>query len=125
MNAAKNRGTRFESEVVRYLIDRGFVHAERRALHGARDRGDIAGIDGVCIEIKNQNRIQLAEWVDEATLEGHNASAEVAVVWHHRKGRPGAGHGYVTMTGEVFASMLRVLKAGSVGDEIGTAARAS
>lgn len=78
-------GTRFETRLVKYLVERGFTYAERRARSGAKDKGDIAGIPGVCIEAKAVKRIDLAGWMDEATLERENAGAQIGVVIFPRK----------------------------------------
>lgn len=106
MGAGKDRGTRWETAVVNYLHAHGFPHVERRALTGNRDRGDIAGIVGVCIECKSTNRFDLAGWIAEATTEGRNADADVAVVWAKRPGRASPADGYVVMTGAQFVDLL-------------------
>lgn len=106
MSRSKAKGTRWETAIVDYLRGIGWVHAERRALHGSADRGDIAGLAGVVIEAKNQERHSLAEWVDEAVAEGDNARADVAVVWAHRRGKASPADGYVVMTGTQFVSLL-------------------
>lgn len=110
MNASKAKGTKWESEIVRCLVAAGWPHAERRALNGAVDKGDISGIPGVVIEAKNENRVSLASWVDEAEAEGANAAAYVSVVWAHRKGKALAGDGYVIMTGHQFTELLRMAR---------------
>lgn len=107
MSAAKAKGTRWESKIVEFLQMCGWPHVERRTLNGAKDKGDIAGIPGVVIEAKNQSRTTLAEWVDEAVYEGKNARADVSAVWMHRRGRSDAGDGYVVMTGQQFAKLLK------------------
>ncbi|WP_030670539.1 hypothetical protein [Streptomyces rimosus] len=107
MSASKKKGTSAESAVVAYLRSRGFVQAERRALSGSQDRGDIAGIPGTVLEVKNCARTELASWVDEAEIEGENDRAEVAAVWHKRRGRGNPGAWFVTMTGEQFTDLLR------------------
>ena len=107
MSASKQRGTAWETAVVRFLQDCGHRYAERRALNGSRDLGDITGIPGVVIECKSQNRITLAEWIDETETERLNAEAELAVCWVKRKGKSSPGHGYVVMTGLQFAYLLR------------------
>ncbi len=107
MSAAKAKGTRWESAIVEYLRGTGFIHAERRALNGARDLGDVTGIPGVVIEAKSQVRHSLAEWVDEAEQERANADADIAAVWVKRRGYTSAGSGYVVMDGETFAYLLR------------------
>ena len=107
MSKSKAKGTKWESDIVDYLRANGFPHVERRALHGTNDKGDIAGIPGVVIECKNQSRLSLAEWVDEAETEAHNDAAEVGMVWHKRRGFGSPGRAYVTMTGEQVAWLLR------------------
>ena len=106
MSPARGKGTHAETQVVNYLVDHGFPHAERRALNGSRDRGDIAGVPGVCIEVKNAARQCLAEWVDEAAEEGGNAGVPVNVVWHKRRGKGSPGQWFVTMTGEQFVKLI-------------------
>ena len=108
MSASKAKGTRWETAVADYLRANGVTHAERRALNGSTDRGDIAGIPGVVLEAKNASRTDLTGWVDEAETERVNDGAELAVVWHHRRGKASPGDGYVTMTG---ATLVRLLAA--------------
>lgn len=107
MSTNKAKGTRWESAVVGYLRERGWVHAERRALAGTKDLGDVTGIPGVVIECKNQNRRSLAEWLDEAADERANANADLGVVWFKRIGYVSPGKGYVLMDGETFTLLLR------------------
>lgn len=102
------KGTRWESAIVRYLVDEQHIpHAERRARTGAKDKGDIAGIPGIVIEAKNTKTMSLAAWLDEAEVERRNDGADIGVVWHHRKGRASPGDGYVTMPGWQFIELLR------------------
>lgn len=102
----KTKGTQAETAVVTYLIDNGFPAAERRALNGNQDRGDVAGVPGVCIEVKNQRDFELAAWVDEASREGRMAHAAVTVVWHKRRNKGSPGEWYVTMSGEQFVRLI-------------------
>lgn len=104
---ARGKGTHAETQIVNYLIDNGWPHAERRALNGAKDRGDVAGIPGVVIEVKNAARLCLAEWVDEALEEGHNANASISAVWFKRRGKGSPGQWFVAMTGEQFVKLLK------------------
>ncbi len=107
MSRQRAKGTAWESGICRFLAEQGFPHVERRALAGTSDRGDIAGIVGWVIEAKNCKRMDLAGWVDEATLEQANDGAEFSAVWHHRVGRAHPEAGYVTMTGATFVRLLR------------------
>ena len=108
MSVSRSKGTRWESAIVDYLRANGAPHAERRASNGSKDRGDIAGVPAVVFEAKNERALALATWIDEAEAERRNDGADVAVVWHHRRGKGSPGDGYVTMTG---ATLLRLLAA--------------
>lgn len=107
MNRSKTKGTLWESEIVRYLKERGVRHAERRALSGNLDRGDIAGIPGVVIEAKNAAAFDLAGWLREAETERLNDLALVGVVWAKRRGHRSAASGYVIMDGETLVDLLQ------------------
>ena len=78
VNRAKQKGTAFETAVVRYLSDETGDWVERRALSGAEDKGDIVG-DGVLadwvLELKDHKQINLAGFIDEAEAEGRNAKS--------------------------------------------------
>lgn len=106
MSAARRRGTRAETAVVEFLRASGFTHAERRAPAGTRDRGDVAGVPGVVVEVKDCARTELAGWLDEAGREADNARARLAVVWHKRRGRGSPAEWFVTMSGSTFAALL-------------------
>lgn len=108
-NRSKRLGTDGENGVVDYLVAEGFPHVERRALRGSKDCGDIAGLPGVVIEVKNTTTLSLAEFIKETELERQNAGADIAVCWHKRKGKGSAGDWYVTMTGKQFAYILKEL----------------
>ncbi len=106
MSASKQKGTAWETRVVQYLRECGWPHAERRALSGAQDKGDLLGIPGLVIEAKCAVRHSLAEWLDEATVERDNANARHGVVWFKRRGYTTPGRGFVLMDGETFTNLL-------------------
>jgi hypothetical protein len=107
VNRSKAKGTSAETAVVRFLRTIGFIQAERRTLNGILDRGDITGIPGVVIEVKNCARQELAAWVAEAERERDNDRATLGVVWHKRRGKTDPADWFVTMSGAQFASLLR------------------
>lgn len=76
MSKSKARGTDTETKVVRYLQGFGFHQAERRALRGENDAGDVAGIQGVCIEVKGDRSNKVAAWKAETIKEAANAKAD-------------------------------------------------
>lgn len=108
MSAAKAKGTRWETSIVGFLREHGFTWADRVPLSGHKDRGDITiGPGGPVTEAKNQTRLSLAEWLDEANAEAVNARAPFGVVWFHRRGKGSPGDGYVLMDGNSYVLLLR------------------
>jgi hypothetical protein len=84
---SKRTGTAAETAVVRYL-QQWWPAAERRALSGSTDKGDVAGIPGLCVEVKAAARLDLAKWKRETLAEQENAQARFSmlVVKRPRKG---------------------------------------
>ncbi len=87
-NPSKQKGTSFETAVVEYLHKNGFPVAERRALHGNTDRGDIAGVQGWTLELKNRKVLNIGGAVDEVVTEMINAKTPygAAIIKRPRKG---------------------------------------
>ncbi|GAA4891087.1 hypothetical protein ACFPM3_20335 [Streptomyces coeruleoprunus] len=78
-NRSKSRGTAAEREVVRYLQN-WWPAAERRALSGSRDRGDVAGIPGVVVEVKAAATQLIGAWQRETMVEMRNAGAAACLL---------------------------------------------
>lgn len=87
-NPSKERGTRFETAVARYLrAELGDPRIERRALHGARDMGDLHGIrahgwEGIA-ECKAHRRMApglVEAWREQALAERGNADADFVLL---------------------------------------------
>jgi hypothetical protein len=106
MSKSRAKGTFWESAIVNYLRANGAPYAERRALGGAQDKGDIAGLPGVVCEAKSAATVTLAAWLDEATTERDNAGAAIGFVWFKRRGKTSPGQGYVLMDGETLVRLL-------------------
>ena len=106
MSASKQKGTAAETAVVAYLKEHGFPYAERRALAGINDKGDVSGVPGVVVEIKNCKRLELAAWIDELVAEMRNAAAPIGAVVHKRKGTTKVGEWYATMPVAVLVALL-------------------
>lgn len=92
VNRSKNLGTAAETAVVRYLRANGFPQAERRALAGSYDLGDVTGIPGVVIEVKGGQAAKTASdgqvtlWLAETERERVNARADVGILVMSRSG---------------------------------------
>lgn len=87
MSKSRSTGTTAETAVVRYLQN-WWPAAERRALSGNKDKGDVAGIPGVCIEIKAAKTLELAAWRRETWTEMENAGAHTCVLVVKRPYKP-------------------------------------
>ena len=84
---SKAKGTAAEREVVRYLQN-WWPAAERRALSGNKDKGDVAGIPGVVVEVKAAATQQLAGWFRETAAEQINAGAAFCMLVVKRAYKP-------------------------------------
>lgn len=107
MSKAKQKGTSYETEVVRFLQSQGFT-VERRAMNGARDRGDITGLPGQIVECKNHQTLQLGAWCTEAEREAATDGHDHWVVVHKRRMKSVA-ESYVTMPLWLWAEMMAAL----------------
>lgn len=99
----KAKGTRWESEVARFL------DLERLgSIHGKNDQGDLRHLQWV-IECKDEQKINLAGYMDEAILEAVNAgkSLTVAVVKRRRRSVEDA---YAVMPLWVFRAVMEYLE---------------
>jgi hypothetical protein len=92
MNVARRIGTSAETAVVKYLRVNGFPQAERRALHGALDQGDVTGTPGIVWEVKGGDAARyltegsIAMWLAQTEAERVNAGAAVGVLVVQRVG---------------------------------------
>ena len=92
MNRPKAIGTAAETAVVRACQRLGFPGAERRALRGRHDVGDVLLCPGVVIEVKGgtaartASDAQVIAWLAETARERVNARAAVAVLVTQRAG---------------------------------------
>ena len=106
MSKQKQKGTAAETAVVNWLKSQGRKHVERRTLNGSSDRGDIAGLPGVVIEVKNHKTMKLSEWLSELEVEMHNDKADTGVVIHKKSGTTNVGNWYATMPVAVWFDLI-------------------
>lgn len=92
MNKPKAIGTACETAVVRYARAHGFGVAERLALHGNADEGDILLCPTVIVEVKGGHAAETASdaqihgWLLETEVERRNRGAGFAFLVTKRKG---------------------------------------
>jgi len=103
-NPSKNKGTTFETLMVNYF-KQFWPRAERRALSGALDKGDVSGLP-VPLELKNCKSIDLAGWTKEAKKEAENALAPFCPVIHNRRGKGDPALQWVTIEAWVLVELL-------------------
>lgn len=105
-NAAKRKGTAYESAVVKYLQGHG-IPARRVAQTGQLDTGDIHGIDpfaGQCKAYRNMADA-LRDGVAGANAQAPRAGQPYGVAFIKRPGKPIAD-GYAVMDLATFARMF-------------------
>ena len=90
MSRNKAKGTAAETAVVNWLrdhlLERDARYIERRTLQGAKDTGDIAGLPGIVIEVKNHAKHDLPGWLKELQTEVDNAHATLGLLVIKKRG---------------------------------------
>lgn len=105
--ASKRKGSLWELAIAKYLINKGWIHAERRVAGATLDKGDIYGIIGCVIEAKNEKRIDLAGYMKELDVECANAKATTGVVIVKKRGTASVGEAYAVMTVDRWVDLMR------------------
>jgi hypothetical protein len=111
----KDIGTATETAVVNYLREHGWPSAERRALAGTYDLGDIIGTPGICWEIKGGKAAetagdgQVGAWLAETERERWNAQADFGVLVMKRRacGTASVGRWWAVMHARDLAWLIR------------------
>lgn len=107
MSKAKQKGTAAETAVVKYLQENGFPYAERRALHGTADKGDITGCGPLVFEVKNHQSFDLAGWLKELEAEMVNAKVDTGAVIAKKRGKGDPAEWYAIMPVRIFVGLLK------------------
>ncbi|OZV74748.1 hypothetical protein CA850_29665 [Micromonospora echinospora] len=110
MSAAKAKGTRWETALVRFFRA-ATVRAFRPAQEGFRDTGDLHGLDPFTGQAKDWTSWQAAirEGLDGAERQRVNAGQNYGVAFVKRA-RASTGRGYAVMTVATFARVLLRLR---------------
>lgn len=103
----KRKGSDHELNIAKYLVEQGWIHAERRIAGATLDKGDIYGIIGCVIEAKNEKRIDLAGYMKELDVEMHNAKATTGAAVVKKKGTRDVGEYYAVMPMRVWVDLLK------------------
>lgn len=80
MNPPRQKGTRAESAVKRWLCDELGISVDRSPLRGNKDCGDILGLPDTVVEVKNCKLPSPKQWAKELFAEMGNAGTSQGVV---------------------------------------------
>ncbi|QNJ56535.1 RusA-like Holliday junction resolvase [Arthrobacter phage Elezi] len=109
MSANKSKGTKWETDLVKFFTERG-IPARRVAQEGFKDSGDLHGLSPFVGQAKNWKSWEdaIREGLDGAERQKINAGEPYGVAFVKRV-RKGTGEGYAVMTVATFADLLRRL----------------
>lgn len=103
--ASRRKGNTWELQVCQLLRDHGWSAQTSRAIRGGTQHGaDLVTDAPVDIEAKNQQRIDLAGWVDQAVHQ--SSGRRPAAVFIKRRQRPPA-EAYVVMRADQYLQLLK------------------
>ena len=112
---SKTKGREAENAVVEWLKANGFPAAERRRLAGQYDKGDIAGVHNLTVEVKAEKSITLSAYMTELRNEVDNTGDKYGVAIVKKRGTLEVDEWYAVMPAEwflaLFADARRALEA--------------
>ncbi len=103
---SRRKGAAAEVAVVRWLRGRGRPTTERRPSGSPDPFGDVAGIPGTVIEVKNHAALDLAGWATQLEAEIAAAGAETGVVIVKRRGTTDVGRWYAVLTVDTWERLM-------------------
>lgn len=120
-NANRDKGLRTERDVAAYCRANGMPGAERSVSTGWRSRGrqladlgDIKGIPGVCLQVRNVVKSHprglagkaLLEMMAQTRMQGEAAGAALAILLEKRAGHADVGQWWVHVPANLMAALL-------------------
>ena len=105
----KRKGSAAELAVAKWLRKLGWIHAERSRAGFQDDRGDIDGMPGVCIEVKNEKKIDLPGYLRELEVEIAHAKAWTGTVIVKRRGSMNVDDWYAVMPAKIWGELMVML----------------
>ncbi len=101
--ASRAKGARAEVALVNWLRCHGWPAARRYLAGDGRQPGDVDGVPGVCFEVKNQARHDIAGWLRQ--VEGQ-AGPSLPVLVVKPRGETDPGRWWAVLRFEDLASVL-------------------
>jgi hypothetical protein len=105
----KRKGSAAELAVAKWLRKLGWIHAERSRAGWQDDRGDIDGMPGVVVEVKNEKRIDIPGYLRELEVEMENAKAWTGTVIIKRRGSTNVDDWYAVMPAKIWGELMLML----------------
>ena len=102
----KRKGSAAELAVAKWLRKLGWIHAARSRAGWQDDRGDIEGLPGIVIEVKNEKRIDIPGYLRELEVEMANAQAWTGTVIVKRRGSMNVDDWYAVMPAKVWGELM-------------------
>lgn len=75
----RRKGAEAEREFVSWLRRNGFPDARRYLSGDGMQPGDVDGVPGVCIEVKNHRELRIPQWLEQVESEARSAVPVLAV----------------------------------------------
>jgi hypothetical protein len=107
-DVTNRKGPRFERLVADYLQAEGFLAADRRIKHGAKDKGDITGIPDWTLELKDTEPMNFSALLNQAIIEAANAGTTFFAGIQKRRNK-NVRDAYVVLPLWLFARVLKRL----------------
>lgn len=76
----RTKGAVAERDFVAFLRANGYPDARRYLSGDGRQPGDVDGVPGVCIDVKNHQRLAIPEWLAQVEAEAPAGSIPVLAV---------------------------------------------
>lgn len=105
----KRKGSAAELAVAKWLRRLGWIHAERSRAGWQDDRGDIDGMPGVVVEVKNEKKIDIPGYLRELEVEIENAKAWTGTVIIKRRGSTNVDDWYAVMPAKIWGELMLML----------------
>jgi hypothetical protein len=108
-NPSKQKGTRWEVSVAKFLRDNGFTEAFRLAPAGDADAGDIGGVPGWAFECRDRTKHDLSKNVKDANSRAVNKGCKFGAAVMKKRDAP-VQDGYVVLDLATFVEVLKALE---------------